>query len=342
MDKEQLQKTIVEYYGKLPKEAQDVFSSMAWMEKLKDIGVKYSLDEKQMEVLGTETTLVLLGIIHIEEYNTALEKDLKLPKEITDKIASEMNEGVLKTVKEQLVKTFESNVVSLGEKEIPTVSEQKSFTTPTTTPVSAPTPVLDSRFISMPQNVQEAIRKSNWKEKLYNLAKKYSLNIEQSGKLEEITVKVMQNAIHPNQYEGELASKLETISKENISSLVNDINQEILKVIRELMQNPNAVINNDEIKNVSIPPYKVIKNEELIIKNEGTETLKPINPIKEALSNISISNGIEEKLKSAVASDHTVSDYSTPKISSPSSNIPQSSQGQPPKGLDPYRESFSN
>jgi hypothetical protein len=157
----------------------------------------------------------------------------------------------------------------------------------------------------------------------------------------------MQNAIHPDHYESELASKLETVSKENISSLVNDVNQEILKVIRELMQNPNAVINTDIIKNVPIPPYKVVASNKPPINNAPespkittNETLRPADPIKEALSNVSISNAMEEKLKNAVTSDHTVSDYSTPKISTPSSEVPQNSQSQAPKGLDPYRESF--
>lgn len=345
MDKEQLQQKIAEYYGKLPKEAQDVFSSLSWMEKLKDIAIKYTLDDEQLEILGTETTLVLLGIIQIEEYQTTLEKELKQSKEITDKIVDEVNSTILSTIKNQLIKTFELNVASLTEKE--------AQTTPLST-TSTPTIIFDPRFLNMPQNVQEAIHKSKWKEKLYELAQKYSLNVEQSGILEEITAKVMQNAIHPNQYETELASKLTTVSKENISSLINDINQEILKVIRELMQNPNAVINTDIIKNVPIPPYKTIKNEELGIRNgeqtpsiskiitSANETPRPIDPIKEALNSVPISDMMEEKLKNAVTSNHTVSDYSTPKISTPSSDVPQSNQGQTHKGLDPYRETFSN
>ncbi len=64
MDKEELQKKIAEYYLKLPKEAQEVFSSMKWLETLKNICEKYSLDENQIKTLGIETSLILLGIVH--------------------------------------------------------------------------------------------------------------------------------------------------------------------------------------------------------------------------------------------------------------------------------------
>ena len=155
MNKEELQQKIAEYYGKLPKEAQIVFSSMTWMETLKDIGVKYSLNNNQIETLGTETTLVLLGIIHIEEYQKILEKELGLEKEITEKIIIEIDENILKTIKSQLAETFESNAISLAEK-------AQDF---------------DPRFMSMPKEVEEAIAKSGWKEKLYEIAGKYKLTV---------------------------------------------------------------------------------------------------------------------------------------------------------------------
>ena len=287
MNKEQLQQKIAEYYGKLPKEAQIVFSSMTWMETLKDIGVKYSLNNNQIETLGTETTLVLLGIIHIEEYQKILEKELGLEKEITEKIIIEIDENILKTIKDALSKTFEANAISLAEKETPVVEKVPEF---------------DPRFMSMPKEVEEAIAKSNWKEKLYEIAGKYKLTVEQMGALEEMTVKVISNEVHPDKYEEELASKI-TIAKEDVSNLVKDINEGILKKIREnekgSSEKEKVIMNEDE---VPLPPYA------------KKDVLKDAWPVK----NINI---IEEKLKAPTTSEHTVSDQSLPKI-------------------DPYREEF--
>lgn len=305
MNQEQLQQKIAEYFEKLPKEAQDVFSSMGWMEILKNIDTKYSLNNNQIEILGAETTLVLLGIIHVEEYKKILEKELELEKEITEKIIIEINETILKTIKEGLSKTFEANAISLAEKEAPVVEKKPEF---------------DPRFLNMPKDVEEAIALSNWKENLYKIAQKHKLTVEQMGVLEEVTIKVIKNEIHPDKYEEELASKI-TIAKEDISNLVKDVNEEILKKIRESMRNQK---NEEEIP---LPPYaKLINNDQLIINNEKeipkqVEKLeeliipKPIEPTPETI--IPPKNIMEEKLKSATVSDHTISDYSSPKTHDP-------------------------
>lgn len=296
MNQEQLQQKIAEYYEKLPKEAQIVFSSMAWMETLKNISVKYNLSAEQLETLGTETTLVLLGIIHIEEYQDILEKNLGLEKEILEKIKTEINENILKTIKEDLSKTFESNAISLAEKEAPIVEKVPDF---------------DPRFMSMPKSVQEAIALSNWKENLYKIAQKHKLTVEQMEVLEEVTIKVIQNEIHPDKYEEELASKI-TIAKEDISNLVKDVNEEILKKIRESMRNQK---NEEEIP---LPPYARI---EMKVETPKTEEIsKSFKPVEE-ITPLPPQNIIEEKLQGATVSEHTIRDYSATKI-------------------DPYRETF--
>ena len=43
MNPEELKQKIAEYFAKLPKEAQDVFSSMVWMNTLNEIIAKYNL-----------------------------------------------------------------------------------------------------------------------------------------------------------------------------------------------------------------------------------------------------------------------------------------------------------
>jgi hypothetical protein len=114
MDQTQLQQNIAKYYAKLPVELQEVFSGLKWMEYLKNICTKYSLRDDQIETLATETTLVLLGIVHLEDYVLTLRKDLKLDEEIFNKILDELDAGILKNIKDDLVNTFELNVEFLN------------------------------------------------------------------------------------------------------------------------------------------------------------------------------------------------------------------------------------
>ena len=316
MDQIQLKQKIAEYFAKLPKEAQIVFSSMIWMETLKNIAVKYNLNESQLELLGTETTLVLLGIIQVEEYQEIIETELGLEKEIIENVIIEIDENILKTIKGQLAETFELNAMSL----------------------------VDQRFVNMPKEDQGAIAASNWEDRLYGIGLKYKLTVEQLGLLEEITIKVMTNEIHPDQYQSEIASKI-TIPKEDISNLVNDINEKILKNIRELLKSPEGKGILDMDDDIPLPPYAKVamKTEEepkvieqpkpeadifgIVDTTKDLDITKPTQPRFEPV-NIP-KNIIEEKLKGSTTSDHTISDHSSPKVNNTSSN-----------SHDPYREVF--
>ena len=364
MDKTQLQQKITEYFQKLPKEAQDVFSSMGWMRTLEEIILKYNLSDKQTEALGTETMLLLLGIIHNEEYKKIIKGEMGLNEDISNNIIAEVEEKILKTIKGLLSETFESNAISLVEESLVGTTE------------------LDPLFSTMPDEVQTAIAQSGWKKNLYEIAKKYKLSIEQMGVLEELTIKVISDEILPNKYEEELTSKI-TLPKEDISSLVGDVNENILKKIRELMKKEEEIefLKKEELdEEIPVPPYKeIINDNELKIESGEDEIPKPItfkqtgkpvtdykpevNDVEKIIEIPTISkeeilpfkviaeipkeveiprptqtipdifnvpkNIIEEKLKGTTTSDHSVSDYSTPKISTPSI-APH----------DPYREAF--
>jgi len=162
----------------------------------------------------------------------------------------------------------------------------------------------------------------------------------------------MRNEIRPYKYEEELINKI-SIPKEDMSNLVNDINQEILKLIRELLKKSweNTGVKDDD--NIPRPPYsKLIKNEELIIKNDKKipeEKKGPTDLIQEKINipNIpenkvdseSEKNILEDKLKGVSTSNHTISDYSTEKTDNSQLNkvINTTPLSKP---YDPYREVF--
>jgi len=278
MDQTELKQKIAEYFAKLPKEAQDVFSSMVWMEKLKEIIAKYNLNNEQTELLGTETTLVLLGIIRVEEYKEILQEELKLSEDLTKSIILEIDANILKGLEGDLTEAYEENAVS----------------------------TIDTRFSGLPKEVQKAIVFSNWKERLFEIARNHKLNILQMGILDDTTIKIMTGTIHPDKYEEELAKGM-TMEKGEIASIVKEVNENILETIRGLMQKGD---NGEE--------REIINNEELGIRNEGLEMEKeknieediPIPPYKK----------MEDKLKVVTKSEHTVTDYS--------------------KTPDPYREAI--
>ena len=265
MNNEQLQQNIAKYYEKLPVGLQEFFSGMKWMETLKNISTKYSLKEEQISTLGTETTLLLLAIINTEDYVKTIDTELKTPKEVTDAIFNEISELILKDIYEELENTFLKNSKDLLDEKYG--GDKK----------------LDDRFVSLPKEVQMAINESNYQPTLYSIAEKYKLNIEQMGILEEVTTKVMLNIIHPDKYEEELLSKLTTLNREDVINLEKDVNENILKTIRESLK----------------------RN-----WNEDSSMQKVVNSKTEEIPK----NIIEEKLNAPTISVNTVSDHSVNKI----------------------------
>lgn len=106
MDQIQLQQKIAEYYSKLPSDVQSVFKSMKWMEDLRITSIKYELNEDQKEILSTETMLLLLGIVHPDEYEKTLTRDLKMDEIAKGKMIAEINDLIIKTVRPQLITIF--------------------------------------------------------------------------------------------------------------------------------------------------------------------------------------------------------------------------------------------
>jgi len=316
MDQE-TEKTIKEQMEILPEEVRNLFTDPKINEKILEIGNNNILSVEQMNIYQTETFLLMLGLTHPSDYQAELKSRLNLDDKILNNISEEIYTLFSGEIIEKLKEIYEKAEEEDEEKEILIENE-----------IIKPS-IIDPRFSNLPQEIQEAIAKSDWKQKLYEIAPKYKLNIEQMGILEDITIKVMLNAIHPDNYEGELASKI-TIPKEDISGLVKDVNEGIFEKIREgekVITNYQLPITNEE--GVPLPPYgEIIKNEELRIKNEeekpkSIENANSVIPKTEmAVDNSkNIMNIVEEKLKTATVSEHSVSDYSS-------------------KTADPYREQF--
>jgi len=353
-----LQIKIGEARKKLPEKSREAIDFVKWKMIILEMLGKYS--PAQLEELETETELLLCGITPTEDYPHELETRMHLTKDEVNSLLEDMDKLVFKKIQKELERKMDE------EEEIPYPDKKTT---------------LDPRFSGMSKEIQQAIADSNYQVALYTIGSKYNIKVEQLGLLEETTIKLILGEIHPEQYEKELASKL-TVSKENLSNLIKDVNDNILVKIREgekvitndqlpiTNKKKNNLVTNDE--GIPLPPYKVIANDKLPITNikEGIFSNKqdkddiPLPPYKiitndqlpitkEADTSKSIENTkdnqpgveklntplniMEEKLKGAMASDHTVSDYSLPKVNT-ISDVRKDGLNISGKRPDPYRE----
>ncbi len=345
MNPQELQKQIALYYSKLPSDAQAVFSSMTWMETLKSISIKYGLNANQIETLGTETTVLLLGIISFEDYADTLGSELGIASATIEKMLTEIHDSILKPILPTLDQAYETHVKSLVNEKYGSVEK------------------LDERFSKLPTEVQQAISEARYQQVLYTIASAEKLSVEQMGTLEEATNKVLLGIIHPDKYEGELKDKL-GLPSDKITKLVSEINEKILKNIREILKSHWNSGDTNMAKSVDdevpLPPYK--KQEEIKIdvpptpKMSFTENPTPPAPLSKVETGIYGSVGIEvmnekklddditnsiigNKLSRPVVSNPTTSDHSIPKMGDSQVVPPAVSKSVPPTTKhDPYHE----
>jgi len=114
MDQTQLQQLIAQFYEKLDPDAQKVFERMEWMDTLRTISLSYALTGEQIATLGTETTLVLLGIITLDEYKENLKKEIPIGDGKLDPMIAEINKKIIMAIEPALEKTYKENVEDIN------------------------------------------------------------------------------------------------------------------------------------------------------------------------------------------------------------------------------------
>ena len=187
--------------------------------KLGSHSTKYELNHDQAQTLATETTLVLLGIIHTDEYETILKTELNLSQESFANMISDINQEIIQNIGNQLNETFQKNIKDLEEKREP--SE------------------IDKRFANLSPELQDAISRSDYQNIILEVAKKHALDIPQTGTLGEAVVKVILGEVVPDKFE-EILQEL-NLPKETSRQIVEELNEKIFKAIRtKLQENTSA------------------------------------------------------------------------------------------------------
>ncbi len=307
MNPKELQEKIALYYSKLPANAQVLFSSMSWLETLTKISQKYGLDSKQQETLGTETTLVLLGIIHLVEYEEILTNELGLSPNYAEKMQEEIEETILKTIRPQLVEAYEANTQEKEEE-----------------------PIM--------KEIDQVVADSKYKEILYVIGKKYNLTIAQMGILESVVTNLVVGKIKPTELENSLNKDL-GLPSVVVKKIVDDVSEEVLKKIRGgLMRSTEAKEEAIEERNTfeqagvefvdsSLPSIQTIEKPAV-----PTPSFEPKKEINLELPEIEAPHPILlQKLSSPVKTEVITTEHSTENITK--AGAPKT---YPPKA-DPYR-----
>ena len=243
MDQKELQEKIALYFSKLTPKAQASFSSMLWLEILKGIADKYSLTAKQIETLSTETTLMLLGIIHTDEFEKALYDELGLPEEITAEIIAEIDSSILKGIRGELNDTYQKNTKELeGE-------QNKKYENK------------DERLKNLPKDIQDAVSKTDYHDSLYKIFEENKLNIEQMGILETAVMDMLSGTLRPEKFKDTIKSNL-GFDDAKTQKIVNDVNEKILKEVKNQVLRANNPVKEDKINT---------EQEDMIMKKAGIE-----------------------------------------------------------------------
>lgn len=270
MNQEELQKTIAEYYQKLPQGAQRVFAEMKWLADLRAISQKYSLSEEQIQTLGTETTLVLLGVIRLDEYEEMLSKEIAIGRDKIDQLTAEIDEKILRNIRGDLNNSYSNNLADILEKEAQKENNNAGAENQNN-PVNKIAVKIESKmnpkFSSLPANVLEAVKNSNYQDELYKISEDNDLSIEQMGQLEEAIAESFLGEIQPTEFGKVIKSRL-NLADEKVNLLVNQINEKILKQVRKTIMGENSVTTKTE------SPIEINASEKSVMQNAGF-TLTP-------------------------------------------------------------------
>jgi hypothetical protein len=133
MDQEEIKNAIKERFNNLQPEIQEAIMSSNYEKNLYEIGTKYKLNIEQMGKLEFNTTLVLLGQTHPNDYLDTLAGDLNMPKETVNNIVGDVNEKIMKNIIDLIKQNFakdDEEEEAFREIPLPPISKPENVPTP--------------------------------------------------------------------------------------------------------------------------------------------------------------------------------------------------------------------
>ena len=222
--------------------------------------------------------------------------------------------------------------------------------------------LIDEEIKKLPAETRRAFASFDWGNKLNELGKKHGLHIDQLGELYTETALVMIGLVKSDDYLSQIEIRL-NLDSEKASALVNDINEQIFKPIRDalksfvkininkesiisgktenlnqLKQEERAIlektgieINKTEEKSVETP---IIERGDLLEKVENLPISIPINlPTRDNETKENAIDFVQDKLNASFKVPITKTEHSL-------ENLTKEEEKEPIKNTDPYREIF--
>ncbi len=317
MNQQELQEKIALYYSRLAPEAQKVFSDMTWLETLREISEKYKLNEDQIQTLGTETMLVLLGIIGLNEYEKNLTTEIKIPKYSLDEMVVKIDDLILKDIRPQLIQAYENN--NQPEEESSETKNEAGF---------------------------------DYDDELYKISQENGLTVAQMDILSN-SISGLMNGEMPSYKFAESLGGL-NLEKDKLEKLIGEINEKILVEVRkERMpsyvemkeaENEENQIDLNNIDDIGIKNKEEIKSVEELEKTPELEA-----PTEEEIKESKGKEEVKKETKSETADMHSIlmqklsSSFKMPKVETEHTlgNLSKSAEMPAEKpAVDPYRETI--
>lgn len=127
---------------------------------------------------------------------------------------------------------------------------------------------IEEKMKNLPEDIKKAIFSNDTAMALQRIGDRYSLHIDQIGKLVEETGLVMVGLKPSNSFADNLVEEL-GVEKDTVNLIINDINQEVFGQIRESLrriQEGNAV----ESRPAPQPIPQIVRKEEPVVINKPT------------------------------------------------------------------------
>jgi len=110
--KEKIKEELNKHLTLLPKESQEVINSFDWVKITEEIGKKYALQPKDIEILQVNVGVVLVGLDEQEALVENIESDVIIAKKDAEKITEEIIEKIIKPIYEKLCEKIKNNLKS--------------------------------------------------------------------------------------------------------------------------------------------------------------------------------------------------------------------------------------
>jgi len=130
MPKEYTKDQFWKLYKKLPAELKEAIFSAETADNIFDICIRNGIEDERISEVARYTGRVLLGILSVDEFQETLEKELKLKKDVAQKITQEINRFIFYPVKPALEEIYKIEIAPLAKPTGVTPPPEEKPTTP--------------------------------------------------------------------------------------------------------------------------------------------------------------------------------------------------------------------